>query len=95
MIETDAPYMGFAGCRSLYAAKNDEYIQSLNSKKRKRLLNSIYPNVPSSLPIVLGKLLEEINVGHTRRGEVLLTREQLALQTSRNADQFFGFDLAL
>lgn len=95
MIETDAPYMGFAGCRSLYAAKNDEYIQSLNSKKRKRLLNSIYPNVPSSLPIVLGKILEEINVGRTRRGEVLLTREQLALQTSRNADQFFGFDLAL
>lgn len=33
MIETDAPYMGFEGCRVNYLAKNEEYVASLNSKK--------------------------------------------------------------
>ena len=32
----------------------------LNSKKRKRLQNSIYPNVPSSLPIVLDEVVTTV-----------------------------------
>jgi len=95
MIETDAPYMGFKGCRDLYADKNQDFMDSLNSKKRKRLLSSIYPNVPSSLPMVLSKVLEHINVGREQRGETLLSEDELALHTSRNANDFFDFGLDL
>ncbi|KAL3910995.1 MAG: hypothetical protein SGARI_001857 [Bacillariaceae sp.] len=48
MIETDAPYLGFDGCRQLYLEHNQDYVASLNSKKRKRLQQSIYPNVPNA-----------------------------------------------
>jgi TatD DNase family protein len=92
MVETDAPYMGFAGCRDHYVAKHVEYVDSLNSKKRKRLVNSIYPNLPSALPMVLDKVLEELNHGRSKRGEVLLTREELASCTTCNANSFFRFE---
>ena len=68
MIETDAPYMGFSGCRQNYLTKHDEYAASLNSKRRKRLQNSIYPNVPSSLPIVLDQVVKLLNEGRMERG---------------------------
>lgn len=36
MIETDAPYMGFPGCRDLYLKKNAKLLNGLNAKKRKK-----------------------------------------------------------
>jgi TatD DNase family protein len=92
MIETDAPYMGFEGCRANYLAKNQEYASSLNSKKRKRLVNSIYPNVPSSLPIVLDEVVKLLNEGRETRGEDLLERDEVARITTENAIRFFGFE---
>lgn len=86
MIETDAPYMGFSNCRQLYIEQNEEYVSGLNSKKRKRLQQSIYPNVPSSLPMVLDKVVECL-----QQHDSALTREQVAEQTTKNARHFFGF----
>lgn len=86
MIETDAPYMGFKNCRKLYVDHNEEFVSTLNSKKRKRLMNSIYPNVPSSLPMVLDRVLECL-----QQNDASLTREQVAAKTTENAKQFFGF----
>jgi len=102
MVETDAPYMGFEGCRTAFADKNRAAIDSLGSKKRRRLVNSYYPNVPSSLPQVLDRVLYHINKGRSERqgsgggGEesaALLTREQLAAYTTSNANRFFRFGL--
>lgn len=93
MIETDAPYMGFAGCRDRFVAKNDAFVQTLNSKKRKRLLNSTYPNVPSSLPAIFMKVLEEMNTGRTERGCASLSGYEMALHLNRNANGFFKFGL--
>ena len=93
MIETDAPYMGFSGCRELYVTKHSDYLQTLNAKKRKRLQNSIYPNVPSSLPLLLTEITHHINVGRQQRGEPILTQEQVATYTTNNANQFFQFNL--
>ena len=89
MIETDAPYMGFTDCRDLYMQRNAEYAASLNAKKRKRLQTSIYPNVPSSLPKVLDKVVECY-----QQYDSTLTREHIAECTTRNADAFFGFGIA-
>jgi TatD DNase family protein len=87
MIETDSPYMGFAGCRQRYLEHNDEFVSSLNSKKRKRLAQSIYPNVPSSLPDVLNKVVECL-----QQHDASLTREMIASQTTQNAMTFFSFN---
>ena len=85
MIETDAPYMGFSNCRDLYISHNEDYVSSLNSKKRKRLVQSMYPNVPSSLPMVLDKVVECL-----QKNDSSITREQVAEQTTKTARQFFG-----
>uniref|UniRef100_A0A7S4ARL4 TatD related DNase n=1 Tax=Pseudo-nitzschia australis TaxID=44445 RepID=A0A7S4ARL4_9STRA len=85
MIETDAPYMGFNGCRQLYLECNQEYVTSLNAKKRKRLQQSIYPNVPSSLPMVLNKVTESL-----QKHDFSLTIEKVAEKTTANAREFFG-----
>jgi len=85
MIETDAPYMGFEGCRKLYLEHNQEFVSSLNSKKRKRLLQTIYPNVPSSLPMVLTKVTECL-----QKQDSALTIEKVAEATTSNARNFFG-----
>jgi TatD DNase family protein len=85
MIETDAPYMGFSGCRQLYLDHNQEFVSSLNSKKRKRLQQSIYPNVPSSLPMVLSKVTECL-----QKHDSTLTREKVAEVTTENSRIFFG-----
>jgi TatD DNase family protein len=87
MIETDAPYMGFEGCRQLYLESNQEFVASLNSKKRKRLLQSIYPNVPSSLPMVLTKVTE-----YLQKKDPTLTKEKIAEATTSNARKFFGLE---
>lgn len=86
MIETDAPYMGFDNCRQYYLQHNANFVASLNSKKRKRLQQSTYPNVPSSLPLVLQKVTECLQQ-HTPT----LTLEQVAAATTQNAQSFFGF----
>lgn len=87
MIETDAPYMGFEGCRELYLESNQNYVASLNSKKRKRLLQSIYPNVPSSLPMVLSKVTECL-----QKNDPNLTKDKVAKATTANARNFFKLE---
>lgn len=85
MIETDAPYMGFEGCRRYYLQRNQDHVRGLNSKRRKRLQQSIYPNVPSSLPVVLQKVTECL-----QRHDPSLTTEKVAAHTTQNARSFFG-----
>ena len=85
MIETDAPYMGFSGCRQLYMEYNDKFVESLNSKKRKKLQQSIYPNVPSSLPFVLDKVVECYKSSNPD-----LSSDEIARKTTVNARLFFG-----
>jgi len=92
MLETDAPYMGFAGNKGSFFDAEGEAFSSLSAKKRKRLL-SMYPNVPSSLPAVLVAVCEEINAGREERGEAKLSPESLAQITTQNAIEFFGFQL--
>jgi TatD DNase family protein len=85
MIETDAPYMGFTNCRELYLEQNEEFAWSLNAKKRKQLRQSIYPNVPSALPMVLVKVTECL-----QEYDSSLTIEQVAMETTKTARSFFG-----
>mmetsp|Transcript_7973 Transcript_7973/g.13189 ORF Transcript_7973/g.13189 Transcript_7973/m.13189 type:complete len:99 (-) Transcript_7973:6-302(-) len=91
MIETDAPYMGFEGSRERWLEKQGEFVESLNSKKRKRLQKGLYPNVPSSLPMVLDHVVECLNTGRNARGEEAFSREHVAEAMTNNAVRFFGF----
>mmetsp|Transcript_2054 Transcript_2054/g.2335 ORF Transcript_2054/g.2335 Transcript_2054/m.2335 type:complete len:271 (+) Transcript_2054:2-814(+) len=93
MIETDAPYMGFEDCRSMYVEKNADFVAGLNSKKRKRLINSIYPNVPSCLPKVVDQVVESLNVGRASRNEPPYEREEVANQMTQNSISFFNFSI--
>uniref|UniRef100_A0A7R9WT86 TatD related DNase n=1 Tax=Craspedostauros australis TaxID=1486917 RepID=A0A7R9WT86_9STRA len=87
MIETDSPYMGFTNCRQWYVEHNQELISSaLNSKKRKRLVQSMYPNVPTSLLGVLDKVVECL-----QQHDQSITKDQVAAATTANAKSFFGF----
>jgi TatD DNase family protein len=95
MIETDAPYMGFPRCRELFATKHAGALASMSAKKRKKVQSSRYPNMASSLPMVLSKVLEHINRGRALREEPPLSRSELALRTSRNANRFFRLGLNL
>lgn len=90
MIETDSPYMGFTGCRQLYLEHNEDFLSDLSSKKRKRLQQSIYPNVPSSLPAVLDKVVECYRIK-----EPSLSFENIADTTTQNAKRFFGLNVPL
>lgn len=93
MIETDAPYLGFDSCRdSFFQAEGDRF-SSLPSKKRKKLLKSTYPNVPSSLPLVLSSVTHYLNRGRGSRGESLLTENEVACACTINAANFFGFKI--
>ena len=92
MIETDSPYMGFAGNKDSFFEAEGESFTSLSSKKRKRL-KSLYPNVPSSLPLVLQVVCNEINSGREKRGETTLSVEELGHITTNNAISFFGLDI--
>ena len=88
MIETDAPYMGFATNKDTFFEAEGDAFTSLSSKKRKRL-KSLYPNTPSSLPIVLEATCNELNIGRKERGEDLLSLQELAISTTRVACDFF------
>jgi TatD DNase family protein len=99
MMEMDAPYMGFQGCRQHYPTMNDDSAASLNSKKQKPLQNLVYPNVSSTLPIVLDEVVRLLNEGRMERGEEkwskveeVLQREQVTRITTENAIRFSGFD---
>jgi TatD DNase family protein len=95
MIETDAPYMGFASCRDLFykveSERNDSAFQQLNNKTKKRYLKGIYPNVPSSLPMVLESVVYWINEGRRQRGEDEISLQDAAKIFHENAVEFFGF----
>ena len=94
MIETDAPYLGFDGCKDAFFDAEGDAFSSLSAKKRKKL-KSHYPNVPSALPMVLETVQREINAGRGERGDELLSIEQLARITSDNACSFFGLDRSI
>jgi TatD DNase family protein len=89
MIETDAPYMGFSGNKDAFFDVEGDSFSSLSAKKRKKL-KSIYPNVPSVLPLVLKAACDVINVGREQRGEISLALEELGSVTTQNAKEFFG-----
>ena len=89
MIETDAPYMGFAGNKDSFFDAEGESFTNLSAKKRKRL-KSLYPNLPSSLPLILDAVCNEINIGLKEREETSLSRQELAQITTENAISFFG-----
>lgn len=91
MIETDAPYMGFGGNKDTFFESEGDDFSNLSAKKRKRL-KSMYPNVPSSLPLVLKATCEELNRGREARGEAMLSLQELARITTENAISFFGLD---
>lgn len=94
MLETDAPFMGFPGCRDSFLDHNSETIQAtLTSKKRRKLASSQYPNVPSALYAVFDKVLYHLNLGRSMRGEAALSELFFARQTSRNSDEFFRLGL--
>lgn len=87
MIETDSPYLGFALNKDSFFEAEGASFASLNAKKKKRL-KSLYPNVPSSLPLVLKAACDELNCGREKRGESLLSLEELADCTTKNAISF-------
>jgi TatD DNase family protein len=96
MIETDSPYMGFTGCRELFIEKNRQAVNApfLTSKQRKVYsIKQNYPNPPSSIIMVLHQILHHINIGRRKRNEPLLTVQELADATTRNANTFFGLGL--
>lgn len=91
MIETDAPYMGFSSCRDEYLAFEQDALDKLNGKKRKRLRTSTYPNVPSSLVQVLEGVTDALNEGHRLRGGEELGKGEIAKWCTKNARDFFDF----
>lgn len=88
MIETDAPYMGFATNKETFFEAEGDAFTSLSSKKKKRL-KSLYPNVPSALPVVLEATCNAINIGRKQRGEEIISVEELAISTTKTACDFF------
>ena len=82
MIETDAPYMGFAGCRDVFVDL-DPAAQSLPAGKRKKMKKQKYPNVPSSLVMVLEGVAKA-------RGE---DKDEVAAYTTENSKSFFGLKI--
>ena len=95
MIETDAPYMGFSTCRDSYfdiEKQISEEFQALKAKKKKSLIKSTYPNVPSALPKVFEHVLKCLNEGRLERGEIELSKEDAAQIIYKNSVKFFGFE---
>ncbi len=88
MIETDAPYMGFNGNKDSFFDAEGASFPSLPSMKRKRL-KSQYPNVPSSLHLVLEEKCKQLNLGRKERHEEMISLHQLAASTTRVATDFF------
>ncbi len=92
MIESDSPYMGFVGNKNSFFDAEGEHFLGLPNKKRKRL-TSIYPNVPSSLPLVLRAVHDQLNSGREQRSEVKISLQELAQFTTNNAINFFGLKI--
>ena len=69
LIETDAPYMGFTGCQLNFPEFKD----------KKRAKKTRFPNLPSALPFVLGKIANAKD----------MTKEECAEMTTNNALRFF------
>jgi TatD DNase family protein len=90
MIETDAPYMGFPGCRDHYLSFNSSEEVPLNSKKLSKAKKQTSPNVPSSLPLVLKGVWEAINDGKVEGEEGWVSIEEVAKITRQNSERFFG-----
>jgi len=90
MIETDSPYMGFPSCRDLYFDMEGDAFQVLSSKQKKRLLKGTYPNVPSSLPKVLDRVVHLLNEG--KKASEHLSKEYVASVIFENSLRFFNFD---
>ena len=70
----------------------------MNSKQKKKFLQSTYPNVPSSLVQVLHKVVYHMNVGRRRNCKEeeeppVVTVEEVAYQTTRTANNFFQLGL--
>ena len=94
MVETDAPYMGFSTCRESYFTVEkqiNEEFQSLKSKKKKSLIKSTYPNVPSALPKVFEHAYKCLSEGRNERGEEELSIADTARIIYTNSANFFGF----
>ena len=87
--------MGFEGNKDSFFEAEGESFTSLSSKKRKQLKSSLYPspNVPSSLPLILEAVCNEVNLGREERGETILSVEELGNITTNNAISFFGLDI--
>ena len=85
--------MGFEGNKDSFFEAEGESFTSLSSKKRKQLKRSLYPNVPSSLPLILEAVCNEVNLGREERGETILSVEELGNITTNNAISFFGLDI--
>jgi TatD DNase family protein len=92
MIETDAPYMGFPNSRQRFLQKQTVSLNGLTSKQRKRLQNSLYPNVPSSLVAVLDQVVTLLNENKSQQLNPL-TRDILASHCTSNAMKFFGLSI--
>ena len=94
MLETDAPYMGFSSCRESFfdvEKQINEEFQSLKSKKKKSLIKSTYPNVPSALPKVFEHAVKCVNEGRIERGEEEVPIADAAHIIYQNSVSFFGF----
>jgi len=77
MIETDAPYMGFSGCR---VGETTDSPTPVNAKATKRNLTQKYPNVPSAIVLLIDYI-------HAITG---WSKEDIITQTTRNAINLFG-----
>mmetsp|Transcript_19244 Transcript_19244/g.40121 ORF Transcript_19244/g.40121 Transcript_19244/m.40121 type:complete len:392 (+) Transcript_19244:51-1226(+) len=88
-IETDAPYMGFDGCRRSYV-DSDKELSTKTGKERKKLIKQQYPNVPSSLPLVLKGVTEALN-SNPQPGNKIYSEEEIAAATTSTSRQFFSF----
>ena len=76
LVETDAPYMGFKGCRS-----NEKKEMVMNDGRVfKNRAKDKYPNVPAALPKVIEVLAGLYNV----------SLEVMAMTTTNNAEIFFN-----
>ena len=74
MVETDAPYMGFKGCRLM--EKKETMVGTRVYKNRTK---DKYPNVPAALPRIVALVAELYGV----------TGDEVARATSNNAHIFF------
>jgi hypothetical protein len=81
--------MGFDGCRRTFV-DSDEILSTKTGKERKKLIKQQYPNVPSSLPLVLKGVTEALNA-NIEPGDKIFSEEEVAKATTSTSKLFFGF----